>query len=110
MCELNKYKIMWLIVLFDLPTDTSKARKAYTKFRNFLLDDGFNMMQYSVYYRHCASRENAEAHTRRIKAALPEKGSVNIISITDKQFGDIQSFVGRKEKSVPNAPHQLELF
>ncbi|QWR78775.1 CRISPR-associated endonuclease Cas2 [Candidatus Magnetomonas plexicatena] len=110
MCELNKYRIMWLIVLFDLPTETKKERKAYTKFRKFLLDDGFNMMQYSVYYRHCASRENAEAHTRRIKGALPEKGFVNVISITDKQFGDIQFFVGRKEKPPPNAPHQLELF
>ena len=53
---------MWVIAMFDLPTDSQPARRAYTRFRKDLLEDGFSMMQYSIYIRHCASIENAEVH------------------------------------------------
>ncbi len=86
------------MVLFDLPTGDIKARKAYTRFRKGLLRNGFDMMQYSVYIRHCASGENAEVHAQRIKSMLPEKRMVSIITITDKQFGDIKNFWGRRRK------------
>ncbi|MFQ5443847.1 MAG: CRISPR-associated endonuclease Cas2 [Nitrospinales bacterium] len=101
---------MWIMVLFDLPTDSEIARKAYTRFRKGLLKDGFNMMQYSVYTRHCASRENAEAHTQRVRAMLPPQGVVSIITITDKQFGEIKNFWGKKRKKNPPQPKQLEMF
>ncbi len=101
---------MWVIVLFDLPTDTKSARKQYTIFRKYLLTDGFTMMQYSVYMRHCASEENAQVHVKRIKACLPPDGEVRIIKITDKQFGKIQVFYGKKQKPTEQAPVQLELF
>ena len=71
---LNKYRIMWIFVLFDLPTYTKKDRKESARFRNNLIKDGFTMMQYSVYMRHCPSRENAEVHIKRVKSFLPPEG------------------------------------
>lgn len=101
---------MWVIVLFDLPTDTPKARKQYTLFRKHLLDDGFGMMQYSVYIRHCASDENAQVHVKRVKSRLPPDGEVRIIKITDKQFGNIDVFYGKKRAPLEQAPQQLQFF
>lgn len=101
---------MWLIVTFDLPTYTPEDRKQYTKFRNSLLDDGFIMMQYSVYIRHSASDENAEVHKQRVKAALPPDGEVRIIKLTDKQFGRIEVFYGKKSKPIEKEPEQLSIF
>lgn len=106
----SEYRIMWVMVLFDLPTETKKDRKASAEFRKRLMGDGFSMFQFSIYIRHCASIENAEVHIRRVKAILPEYGNVCIMCITDKQFGNIQVFYGRKP-TIPNSPgHQLELF
>ena len=103
-------EIMWLIVLFDLPTDTKPARKAYTAFRKFLLNDGFTMMQYSVYMRHSSSNENAVVHAKRVKVNLPDDGEVRIIQITDQQFGKIEIFYGKKRQKTTNAPLQLQFF
>ena len=69
--ELNAYRIMWLFVFFDLPTETKKDRKNAAKFRINLLKDGFTMMQFSVYDRHCASSESADVHEKRINNLLP---------------------------------------
>ncbi len=101
---------MWILVLFDLPSDTAKARKEYTKFRKHLLDDGYSMMQYSVYMRHSASDENAFVHIKRVKLALPPDGEVRIIKITDKQFGKIEVFYGKKRKPTEQAAIQLQFF
>lgn len=101
---------MWVIALFDLPTDTKKARKAYTQFRKKLIQDGFAMMQYSVYIRHCASRENAEVHTKRVKNFVPDEGEVRVITITDKQYSRMQVFWGKKRVPIEPPPSQLELF
>ena len=101
---------VWVIVMFDLPTDTQQARKQYTVFRKHLLNDGFVMMQYSVYMRHSSSDENAQVHAQRIKARLPPDGEVRIIKITDKQFGKIEVFYGAKHKEIEQAPEQLSLF
>lgn len=101
---------MWVVVLFDLPTDTKAARKEYTRFRKFLLQDGFTMMQYSVYMRHSSSDENVQVHTKRVKNRLPDDGEVRIIKITDKQFGKIEVFYGKKCKPTEKAPIQLQFF
>ncbi len=101
---------MWILVFFDLPTETKKDRKAYTRFRKELLKDGFSMFQFSIYIRHCASRENKNVHVKRIKKIIPEKGSVGILAITDKQFGMIEIFEGKKKTEGFVEPHQLELF
>jgi CRISPR-associated protein Cas2 len=101
---------VWVIVMFDLPTDTPQDRKQYTIFRKHLLNDGFVMMQFSVYMRHCASDENARVHAKRIKSRLPPDGEVRIMKITDKQFGRIEVFYGDKHKKIEQAPDQLSLF
>lgn len=103
-------KTMWVIVMFDLPTETKIARKEYTQFRKFLLKDGYTMMQYSVYIRHCASDENAQVHAKRVKYTLPDDGEVRILKITDKQFGNIDVFFGKKRKETEIAPLQLQFF
>ena len=108
--RLNAYHIMWLFVFFDLPVTTKKDRKAATRFRKDLLKDGFVMMQFSVYNRHCASKESAEVHIRRVKGFVAQKGHVSILMVTDKQYGNIINFWGKKSIPVPEGPAQLELF
>ena len=101
---------MWILVFFDLPTETKKDRKNYAAFRKKLLNDGFNMFQFSIYTRHCPSTENAQVHIQRVKKSLPEFGSVGILCITDKQFGSIELFIGKKSAPLPAQSMQLELF
>jgi len=108
--ELNGYRIMWLFVLFDLPTETKKDRRNAQQFRKSLLKDGFTMMQYSVYSRHCASYESADVHEKRIQSLLPPKGKVSILRITDKQYGNMTNFWGKAETPKEPLPQQLELF
>jgi CRISPR-associated protein Cas2 len=101
---------MWVLVFFDLPTETKKERKNASQFRKELIKDGFTMFQFSIYLRHCASRENADVHIKRVKSKLPPLGNVGMLTITDKQFGMIELFYGKKETEKPNTPQQLELF
>ena len=101
---------MWMIVLFDLPVVTPEERKEATVFRKSLLDQGFHMSQYSVYYRLLPGKEALSGYIRDIQTQLPSKGNVDIITITDKQYEGIISFSGKtKEKSKKN-PSQLLLF
>ena len=104
------YRTMWVIALFDLPTDTPQARSDYRHFRDTLLADGFMMLQYSVYARHCASEENAEVHQKRIKSALPPDGEVRIMLLTDKQFARMEVFFGAIRAPTEAAPRQVMLF
>lgn len=106
----SEYRIMWVLVFFDLPTETKKDRKIYTEFRNKLIKDGFTMFQFSIYLRHCASMENAEVHIKRVKKDLPAKGHIGIMCITDKQFGNMELFYGKEVKEVSTPYQQLELF
>ncbi len=108
--KLNEYRVLWVLVLFDLPVVTKKDRKIYAKFRKLLLQDGFTMFQFSIYLRHCPSRENAEVHVKRIKKWLPEKGHVGILTITDKQFGQMEIFYGIEQQEVKTGWQQLEMF
>lgn len=106
----SEYRIMWILVFFDLPTDTKKDTKNYNIFRKKLIQDGFTMFQFSIYLRHCASRENAEVHIKRVKSFLPPTGQVGILCVTDKQFGKMELFIGKKETEVQTPCQQLELF
>ncbi len=108
--RLNAYRILWVLVFFDLPTETKSQRKIYAKFRKDIMKDGFQMFQFSIYIRHCSSRENADVHIIRVKKILPEKGHVGIMCITDKQFGMMEIFHGHSP-SFPASPiQQLEMF
>lgn len=108
--RLNEYRILWILVFFDLPTETKKERKAAQGFRQMMLKDGFAMFQFSIYMRHCNSKENADVHIKRVKNKLPEKGHVGIMTITDKQFGMMELFYCKEQKVKPSVPQQLELF
>ena len=107
---LERYKIMWIIVLFDLPTNTPKERKQATTFRKDLIRDGFYMLQYSVYIRSFPSREAMNVHVKRIRKILPTDGQITIMTITDKQYADILNYFGRKTEPLQAAPEQLEMF
>ena len=97
--RLNAYRIMWLFVFFDLPTHTKTERRHAAQFRKALEKDGFAMMQYSVYVRHCVSKENMEVHIRRVRKSMPPSGMTSILSVTDKQYGEILNFWGKVERA-----------
>jgi CRISPR-associated protein Cas2 len=101
---------MWLLVFFDLPTETKEERKAASNFRTYLLKNGFTMFQFSIYLRCCPSRENSEVHLGRVKKNLPGGGHVGILRVTDKQFGTMEMFYGAKKAANPKEPKQLSLF
>jgi CRISPR-associated protein Cas2 len=101
---------VWMVVMFDLPTETKENRKRYTRFRKLLLNDGFMMLQFSVYGRHCASDENAEVHEKRVILGLPEGGNVRILKVTEKQFARMKTFYGKKPKKTEEPPLQLSFF
>ena len=106
----SEYRVMWILVFFDLPTETKKDKKAYAQFRKQLQQDGFTMFQFSIYIRHCSSSENAAVHIKRVKSFLPKFGEVGILSVTDKQFGSMELFYGEKPQELPTTGQQLELF
>ena len=108
--RINAYRIMWTLVMYDLPTETKKERRIAAQFRKRLMADGFSMFQFSMYLRHSQSSENATVHKRRVINILPENGKVGILQITDRQFGQMELFFGKKEVEKPNIPQQLELF
>ncbi len=95
--------------MFDLPVGTPKERKAATLFRNDLLDMGFQMAQFSVYYRLAGTREYSERLLKRVEACVPEGGMVNILTITDKQYENMVCFIGKKRSKALSA-EQLMLF
>lgn len=110
MDKLSEYRIMWVLVFFDLPTETKKDKRAYALFRKQLQMDGFTMFQFSIYVRHCASMANADVHVKRVKNFMPEYGHVAVMCITDKQFENIMVYHGSKVAKVNSQPMQLELF
>ena len=101
---------MWLFVSFDLPVVEDIERKRAARFRKFLLNDGFTMHQFSVYIRHCGSKESADVHIKRVQKAVPPKGHVSILQVTDKQYGNIINIWGKGHEEMPPAPKQLEFF
>lgn len=106
---LSGYEILWVLVMFDLPVVEKVDRKAATKFRQFLLDQGFAMAQYSVYYRMVSGKDRGQTLEGAIQANLPEFGSVQILSITDKQYENMRVFDGRRREKV-RKNDQLVLF
>lgn len=89
-------KFMRIIVFFDLPVVTAKERKAATKFRNFLVKDGYHMVQWSVYSRICNGTDSIAMHKSRLNQNLPEKGSIRMLTLTEKQYESIEVLLGQK--------------
>ena len=101
---------MWIMVFFDLPTETAEDKRIYTQFRKRIMKDGFTMFQFSIYLRHCPSSENADVHVKRVKQILPARGNIGILSITDKQFGSMELYWGKDKIEAPDVSQQLEMF
>jgi CRISPR-associated protein Cas2 len=101
---------MWVLVLFDLPVETSEQRKEATDFRNTLLDFGFEMCQFSCYLRFVEGREQADTWTKRISHALPAGGKVYVLCFTDKQYEGIVRFEARRALPQAKNPPQFQLF
>ena len=102
---------MRIIVFFDLPAVRKKERKIYSQFRRFLLNDGYDMIQFSVYSRLCNGTDMTEKHLKRLNDSLPEKGSIRCLTVTEKQYADMKFLVGKptiKERKVK--VEQLSLF
>lgn len=107
---LSAYRIMWVMALFDLPVLTKEERSRATKFREFLLDQGFVMMQLSCYIRFTSGKEQADAIAGKIGAAVPRGGKVDVLFFTDAQYGNIKSYRGKGQSERPGKPDQLQLF
>lgn len=101
---------MWIMVFFDLPTETAEDKRIYTQFRKRIMKDGFTMFQFSIYLRHCPSSENADVHVKRVKQILPSRGNIGILSVTDKQFGSMEIYWGKDKIDTPDVSQQLEMF
>ncbi len=101
---------MWILVMFDLPTDTKPQRKAATAFRNFLLDEGFERSQFSVYARFVNGKEAVTTRVNRIERHLPDAGDVQILNFTDRQYRDIVHFSDQGRKRARRNPEQLVMF
>lgn len=109
MKNLSGYRFMWIQVLFDLPVKTKEERKAATKFRESLLDLGFDMAQLSVYMRF-SDREKVDSYVEQIRMCLPKNGKVHILVFTDKQYENIITFNGCIENKKLKNPEQFMLF
>lgn len=101
---------MWILVMFDLPVGSREEAKAAAKFREFLLDQGFEMAQFSVYARFCAGRDRYRTYLAAIEANMPEHGDVHVLTFTDKQYETIVRFTGRSRAPPRKNPDQLALF
>ena len=107
---LSGYRLMWIFVMFDLPVGTKKQMREATKFREFLLDEGFEMSQFSVYARFCNGKDSFESYLKRIESNLPEKGEVHVLTFTDRQYEAIVRFSSQRRKSRAKNPDQLAMF
>jgi CRISPR-associated protein Cas2 len=99
----------WLMVSFDLPVGTPEQRKRASNFRNFLLDDGYQMIQFSVYARACVTFARQETHMRRLRASLPPEGSIRAIFVTKAQWDRAFILHGSplKETDAEAMPEQI---
>ena len=106
----DEVRFVWMFVFFDLPVGTKDERRAATRFRNFLKDDGYMMLQWSVYARVCRGEEAAEKRVHRVTRNLPKKGSVRALQVTDKQYGRMRLLLGKATKNEKVAPLQMVLL
>jgi len=110
---MSAYRIMWLMVMFDLPTKTKKDKKAYHWFHDELEKEGYMMLQYSVYAKVFASSESANYGKKRLKEFVDKNlkhGNVRLLAFTDKQFSNMEIIIGEQSTEEENEPKQLLLF
>lgn len=102
---------MRILLFFDLPVKTKKERRDYTRFRKYLLNEGFEMMQFSVYSRLCNGHESMERHLEKVKRNLPPRGSIRALPVTEKQYMRMRLLLGERTKNEEKITiNQLTLF
>lgn len=97
-----------MILMFDMPIETAEERKAYRKFRKFLLSEGFIMHQFSVYSKLLLNNSANKAMIDRLQANNPKKGSITLLTVTEKQFARMIYLNG--SKTPPSSLVVVELF
>lgn len=103
-------RYMRIIVFFDLPTLTKSDRKNASRFRKFLVNDGYIMLQLSVYSRICKGQDDVDKHAKRLKSLIPKEGSVRLLTVTEKQYASMEILVGTQKKEEEIGEKQLLLF
>lgn len=106
----EEVRFVWMFVFFDLPVGTRADRRWATRFRKFLKDEGFLMLQLSVYARVCRGEDAADKHAQRVTRNLPPKGSVRTLQVTDRQYARMKLMLGEASASERKAPEQLVLL
>ena len=106
----DEVRFVWMFVLFDLPVGTRTDRRHATRFRKFLKDDGFLMLQLSVYARVCRGEDAADKHLQRVTKQLPPRGSVRMLQVTDRQYARMKLLLGQATFSEKKAADQLVLL
>lgn len=108
----SEIRWMRLMVFYDLPVTTKALRKAYQQFHNYLIKEGYDMLQYSVYCRLCNGHDAIEKHIRRIEANTPSRGNVRIMKVTEKQYSQMRFLVGQlsAQEKMNKENKQLILF
>jgi CRISPR-associated protein Cas2 len=106
----EEVRFMWLFVFFDLPVGTREQRRAASRFRNFLKDDGFMMLQFSVYARVCRGEDGTMKHIARVTRNLPTSGSVRALQVTDRQYGRMRLLLGEMRPTERPGSAQLVLL
>jgi CRISPR-associated protein Cas2 len=101
---------MWLMVFYDLPVVEAASRKAATKFHDFLVDQGFERLHYSVYMRYCGTVERVETFERRVEGNLPKDGSVFAMRLTDRQMGAMKRWICKNPDTPIDPPPQYRLL
>lgn len=104
---LSGWAMAYLIVMFDLPTTNREDKRRYVEFRRFLLKDGFQLLQWSIYSRHCRSRDHLDVHLARVRKNVPAAGEVRMLHMTEAQFARMEIFRKRRRAADDEAPEQL---
>ena len=96
--------------MFDLPVTTEKEKKIASKFRKYLLDDGYTMMQYSVYSRICKHNDDLNKHINRLKINSPKTGNIRLLQVTENQYNNMIMFCGTKSLEEDISIENLLVF
>lgn len=103
-------RVMRTIVFFDLPNIYAKDKKNYLKFRNYLLNEGFVMMQESVYSKIILNSQQAELLLNRLKSNAPKKGLIQVLTITERQYSQIEYVIGEHDSKIIDTEDRLVIL
>lgn len=101
---------MRVFVFFDLPTETAENRRNYSRFRKFLINNGFIMLQESVYCRMALNQNAAKIISDNVRRNKPPEGLVQILNVTEKQFSKMEYITGDFKSDVIDSDERLVIL